>query len=191
MSCSAGWALPLLITAAAAQERVRDSRAFFPLEVGQKWTMRVTDTATKRSTDWHHEVLGQVDVEGGKCWEIKRSAGKATSWEYRSVRDDGVYHHARSYLGSWRGVNGRAKPEPRLRFPIEKGRSWRWKTVGTAQSMGGGVARRRRGPPPWIHHEAVVESVADPVTVPEGIFKAVRVKHTTKSETFAAKICRQ
>ena len=73
---AAGCALSLLMGSAGGQERVRDSRSYFPLEPGQKWTMRVTDSSTKGSTDWHYEVLGQVDVKGGKCWEIRGRAEK-------------------------------------------------------------------------------------------------------------------
>jgi len=137
---------------ATAQEKKQDSKSYYPLKVGNKWTYQIeSDTAAKGS-----KLINQIakieKIDGVSLSRLETTMkGRVAATEHLSVNEKGIFRDR---------VNGGEITPPicLLKFPIKKGATWK------SESMAGNEKLK-----------VACKSDEEEIEVPAGKFKTVKV----------------
>lgn len=175
-------ACALVRVAPVEAEEGRETWArYFPMTVGSEWTYRVTTAGQEKPGEQQRIVRGRIPLKkGGACLEIETILdGQRGGYLYAGLRSDGYYIYPHALPGML-GVNEEAAPTPLAVFPLKAGQSWNWqepeKRGGASSEAGVGITECR----------ATLEKMDEPVTVPAGKYRALRIRIQRKDSRIGA-----
>jgi hypothetical protein len=138
---------------ATAQEKTQDSKSYYPLKVGNKWTYQIeSDAVPKGSSKLIHQIA-KIDKKAGvSLAQLEIVArDKVTASEYLSVSEKGIFRN---------NYNGEEITPPTciLKFPIKKNNTWKTESMGGKEKL-----------------NVTCKSDEEEIEVPAGKFKTVKV----------------
>ena len=137
---------------ATAQEKTQESKSYYPLKAGNKWTYQIeSDTAAKGS-----KLINQIakieKINGVSLSRLETTMkGRVAATEHLSVNEKGVFRDR---------VNGGEITPPicMLKFPIKKGSTWKVESKVGEEKL-----------------SVSCKSDEEEIEVPAGKFKTVKV----------------
>lgn len=137
---------------ATAQEKKQDSKSYYPIKAGNKWTYQIeSDTAAKGS-----KLINQIakieKIDGVSLSRLETTAkGKVVASEHLSITDKGIFRNR---------YNGTEVSPPicMLKFPIKKGSTWKVESKVSEEKL-----------------SVSCKSDEEEIEVPAGKFKTVKV----------------
>jgi hypothetical protein len=138
---------------ATAQEKTQDSKSYYPLKVGNKWTYQIeSDAVPKGSSKLIHQIA-KIDKKAGvSLAQLEIVArDKVTASEHLSITDKGIFRN---------NYNGEEITPPTciLKFPIKKNNTWKTESMGGKEKL-----------------NVTCKSDEEEIEVPAGKFKTVKV----------------
>jgi hypothetical protein len=180
-----GVLLPILSLFLGAQSSRPASRpadgsgfSFYPLGTGASWTWRVTDGGGSAAATRTEEVLRPLRRHGVSAFEVRRTVGIDHSCVYLAASVERVVEYQRGMFTG--GMDPRTPPRIRLDCPVAVGKSWDW---SEAIRIRGTAAKPMPVQPTW-HHHCEIMALDEPVTVPAGTFRAVKVHRTSRQQRY-------
>lgn len=138
---------------ATAQEKTQDSKSYYPLKVGNKWTYQIeSDAVPKGSSKLIHQIAKIEKKNGVSLAQLEIVArDKVTASEYLSVSEKGIFRN---------NYNGEEITPPTciLKFPIKKNNTWKTESMAGKEKL-----------------NVACKSDEEEIEVPAGKFKTVKV----------------
>ena len=138
---------------ATAQEKKQDSKSYYPLKVGNKWTYQVeSDAVPKGNSKLMNQIAKIEKIDGVSLSRLETTAkGKVVASEHLSITDKGIFRNR---------YNGTEVSPPicMLKFPIKKGSTWKVESKVGEEKL-----------------SVSCKSDEEEIEVPAGKFKTVKV----------------
>ena len=138
---------------ATAQEKTQDSKSYYPLKVGNKWTYQIeSDAVAKGSSKLMNQIAKIEKIDGVSLSRLETTAkGKVVASEHLSITDKGIFRNR---------YNGTEVSSPicMLKFPIKKGSTWKVESKVGEEKL-----------------SVSCKSDEEEIEVPAGKFKTVKV----------------
>lgn len=147
------------------ESKKTDWTQYFPLKEGNMWVYGVKAGSNTNLDKYFIVVSGKENVNGTECFVCEGGIykgddeKKVAQWEYYTISDDGLFAIKRAYRNKTLFTNF-DPPEPMLKFPLEKGKKWKWH---------GKIFKNTSGK---FDFEVIGE---EEIITPAGTFKATRV----------------
>jgi hypothetical protein len=138
---------------ATAQEKTQDSKSYYPLKAGNKWTYQIeSDSVAKGSAKLINQIAKIEKIDGVSLARLETIAkGKVAATEHLNVTEKGIFRNR---------YNGTEVSPPIciLKFPIKKGSTWKTESKVGDEKL-----------------SVSCKSDEDEIEVPAGKFKTVKV----------------
>jgi|694.fasta_scaffold16335_7 hypothetical protein len=138
---------------ATAQEKTQDSKSYYPLKAGNKWTYQIeSDSVAKGSANLINQIAKIEKIDGVSLARLETIAkGKVAATEHLNVTEKGIFRNR---------YNGTEVSPPIciLKFPIKKGSTWKTESKVGDEKL-----------------SVSCKSDEDEIEVPAGKFKTVKV----------------
>jgi hypothetical protein len=138
---------------ATAQEKTQDSKSYYPLKAGNKWTYQIeSDSVAKGSANLINQIAKIEKIDGVYLARLETIAkGKVAATEHLNVTEKGIFRNR---------YNGTEVSPPIciLKFPIKKGSTWKTESKVGDEKL-----------------SVSCKSDEDEIEVPAGKFKTVKV----------------
>lgn len=138
---------------ATAQEKTQDSKSYYPLKAGNKWTYQIeSDSVAKGSANLINQIAKIEKIDGVSLARLETIAkGKVAATEHLNVTEKGIFRNR---------YNGTEVSPPIciLKFPIKKGSTWKTESKVGDEKL-----------------SVSCKSDEDEIEVPSGKFKTVKV----------------
>jgi len=138
---------------ATAQEKTQDSKSYYPLKAGNKWTYQIeSDSVAKGSAKLINQIAKIEKIDGVSLARLETIAkGKVAATEHLNATEKGIFRNR---------YNGTEVSPPIciLKFPIKKGSTWKTESKVGDEKL-----------------SVSCKSDEDEIEVPAGKFKTVKV----------------
>ncbi len=138
---------------ATAQEKKQESKAYYPLKAGNKWTYQIdSDAVAKGSAKLSNQIAKMEKIDGVSLFRLETTAKeKVVASEHLSITDKGVFRNR------YNGIEV-SPPICMLKLPIKKGSTWKTESKVGDEKL-----------------SVSCKSDEDEIEVPAGKFKTVKV----------------
>lgn len=138
---------------ATAQEKSQESKSYYPLKAGNKWTYQIeSDAVAKGSAKLTYQIAKIEKIDGVSLARLETIArGTVAATEHLNVTEKGIFRNR---------YNGTEVSPPIciLKFPIKKGSTWKTESKVGDEKL-----------------SVSCKSDEDEIEVPAGKFKTVKV----------------
>lgn len=138
---------------ATAQEKKQESKSFYPLKAGNKWTYQIdSDAVAKGSAKLVNEIAKMEKIDGVSLARLETTAKeRVAATEHLSVNEKGIFRHR---------YNGGEITPPicLLKFPIKKDSTWKTESMAGKEKL-----------------SVSCKSDEEEIEVPAGKFKTMKV----------------
>lgn len=104
---------------ATAQEKTQDSKSYYPLKAGNKWTYQIESDAAAKGSKLINQIAKMEKIDGVPLFRLETTVkGKVGATEHLSINDKGIFRNR------YNGIEV-TPPICMIKFPIKKGSTWK------------------------------------------------------------------
>lgn len=137
---------------ATAQEKTQESKSYYPLKAGNKWTYQIESDTAAKGSKLINQIAKMEKIDGVPLFRLETTAKeRVVATEHLSVNDKGIFRDR---------MNGGEITPPicLLKFPIKKNDSWKTESMSGKEKL-----------------KVACKSDEEEIEVPAGKFKTVKV----------------